>query len=187
MKLGKFNVPKALIWVVLIAVPVIFFISTYASFNNREVDLRTTFEMQMTNRKALFQKMWTTIAQKAKVAKAYDSSFLRIVQEAMDPRKDGANVMMKWVTESNPTLQASTVQELYKDLSRTIEQNREEFFQREETLASIKQQHSKFLRSFPNNLYNSFMGVKELEYSPISSDRTEDVMRTGKDNNIEVF
>lgn len=187
MKLGNFNVPKVLVWVVLIGIPVILLISTYAGFNNREVDLRTTFEMQMTNRKALFEKMWKTIAQKAKITKAYDSSFLRIVKESMDPRKDGAGIMMKWVTESNPTLQASTVQELYKDLSRTIEEKREEFFQREETLASIKQQHTKFLRSFPNNLYNTFMGRKELEYNPISSDKTEDVMRTGKDNDIEVF
>lgn len=187
MKIGNFNVPKLLVRVVLIGIPLIFLISTYASFNNREVDLRTTFEMQMKNRTALFDKMWKTISQKAKITKAYDSSFLRIVQEAMDPRKDGANVMMKWVTESNPTLQASTVQELYKDLSRTIESERERFFEREETLSSIQQQHSKFLRSFPNNLYNTFMGRKELVYNPISSDRTEDVMKTGKDNDTEIF
>ena len=187
MNIGNFKVPNFLIWLVIIGVPVIFLISTYASFNNREVDLRTTFEMQMKNRSALYDKMWKVISQKAQITKAYDSSFIRIVNAAMDPRKDGANIMMKWVTESNPTLQAVTVQELYKDLSRTIESERNVFFEREETLSSIQQQHSKFLRSFPNNFYNIFMGRKELEYKPITSDRTEDVMRTGKDNDVKVF
>lgn len=187
MKIGNFNVPRIFVWVVLLGLPLIFLISTYSSFNNKEVDLRTTFDMQMTNRTSLFDKMWKMIAQKAQVTKAYDSSFLRIVNAAMDPRKDGAGIMMKWVKESNPTLQANTVQELYKDLSRTIESERNSFFEREETLASIKQQHSKFLRSFPNNLYNVFMGRKELEYKPITSDRTDDVIKSGKDNDIQVF
>lgn len=189
MKIGdfEFKIPKIFIWIVLLGLPIIFIISTYSSFNNKEVDLRTTFEMQMKNRKGLFDKMWKTIAQKANVAKTYDSSFLRIVNAAMDPRKDGAGVMMKWVTESNPTLQANTVQELYKDLSRTIESERNSFFERETTLASIQQQHSKFLRSFPNNFYNIFMGRKELIYEPITSDRTDDVMKTGKDNDVKVF
>ena len=187
MNIGNFKVPNILIWLVIIGAPIIFLISTYASFNNREVDLRTTFEMQMKNRSAFYDKMWKIIKQKGQVTKAYDSSFIRIVTAAMDPRKDGANIMMKWVTESNPTLQAVTVQELYKDLSRTIESERNAFFEREQTLASIQQQHSKFLRSFPYNFYNIFMSRKELEYKPITSDRTEDVMRTGKDNSISVF
>ena len=187
MKFGNFSLPKGLIWLVILVVPVIFLISTYASFNNQEVHLRTTFNMQMKNRTAFFDKMWKIISQKAQVTQAYDTSFLRIVNAAMDPRRDGVGVMMKWVQESNPTLQAGTVQELYKDLSRTIESERDAFFEREETLASIQQQHSQFLQSFPNNLYNTFLGRKELVYNPISSDKTENVIKTGKDNSNSVF
>lgn len=187
MTIGNFKVPNFLLWLVVLGGFAIFVISTYASFNNREVDLRTTFEMQMKNRTALFDKMWKIISQKAQITKAYDSSFMNIVKAAMEPRKDGAGIMMKWVQESNPTLQAGTVQELYKDLSRTIEAERNGFFDREEMLASIQQQHSKFLRSFPNNFYNVFMGRKELEYKPITSDRTDKVIETGKDNDTKVF
>lgn len=187
MQIGTFKLPSFLIWLVILGGLGIFIISTYASFNNREVDLRTTFEMQMKNRTALFDKMWKVISQKAQITKAYDSSFLNIVKAAMDARKDGAGIMMKWVQESNPALQAGTVQELYKDLSRTIEAERNGFFDREQMLSSIQQQHSKFLRSFPNNLYNVFMGRKELEYKPITSDRTDKVMETGKDNDTKVF
>ncbi len=187
MNIGSFKLPSFLVWLVVLGGFVVFLISTYASFNNQEVKLRTTFNMQMSNRTALFDKMWKIISQKAQITKAYDSSFLSIVKAAMDPRKDGANIMMKWVTESNPTLQAGTVQELYKELGRTIESERNSFFEREETLSSIKQQHSLFLLSFPNNFYNIFMGRQELEYKPITSSRTENVISTGKDDEVKLF
>lgn len=187
MNFRGINISKKLIYLVIFGAIAIFIISTYASFNNREVELRTTFTMQMKNRTALFDKMWKVISQKAQITKAYDSSFLRIVKESMDARKDGAQVMMKWVQESNPTLQASTVQELYKELSRTIEAEREGFFNREETLSSIQQKHSQFLLSFPNNFYNMFMGRKELIYNPISSSKTDAVMESGKDDDTKVF
>jgi hypothetical protein len=31
------------------------------------------------------------------------------------------------------------------------------------------------------------MGRKELDYKPITSDRTDDVIKTGKDNDIKIF
>jgi hypothetical protein len=187
MNIRGINISKKLIYLVVFGPIVIFLISTYSSFNNRDVKLRTTFTMEMKNRKTLFDKMWKMISQKAQVAKQYDSSFLRVVNAAMDPRKDGAQLMMKWVQESNPTMQIGTVQELYKELSRTIEAERNSYAEREETLASIQQQHSEFLLSFPNNFYNMFMGRKELEYNPITSGRTEEAARTGQDNDVRVF
>lgn len=187
MNFQGFNISKKLIYLVVFGTIVIYLISTYASFNNREVKLRTTFNMEMKNRKTLFDKMWKMISQKAQVAKQYDSSFIRVVGAAMENRKDGAQVMMKWIQESNPTMQVGTVQELYKDLSRTIEAERNGFAEREQTLASIQQKHSEFLLSFPNNLYNTFMGRKELEYNPITSGRTEEAARTGQDNDVRVF
>jgi hypothetical protein len=187
MKIKNFEVPNILKWVVLISLPVVFLVATYSSFNNTDVDYRTTFTMETKKRTAFFDKMWKKISGKSQIAVKYDSSFIRIVQTAMDPRKDGANIMMKWVTESNPTMQASTVQELYVELGRTIDSEREGFYEREEMLASIEQQHTKFLLSFPNNFWNIFMGRKPVEYSPITSSRTEEVMRTGKDDSISVF
>jgi hypothetical protein len=181
------NISKKLIYLVVFGAIIVYIIATYASFNNREVKLRTTFNMEMKNRKNLFDKMWKMISQKAQVAKQYDSSFTRVVGAAMENRKDGTQLMMKWIQESNPTMQVGTVQELYKDLSRTIEAERNGFSEREMTLASIQQKHSEFLLSFPNNFYNMFMGRKELEYNPITSGRTEEAARTGQDNDVRVF
>lgn len=187
MKIGKVNVSSGLVWLAIVGVVLIFIISTYASFNNKEQDLRTQFEMQMSNRMAFFDKMWKTIAQKGQIAVKNDSSFARNIAAIMDARKDGAQVTWKWIKEINPNANYENVMALYADLSRTIESERNAFYERETTLSSIKQQHSKFLRSFPNNFYNIFMGRKELEYKPITSGRTDDVIRTGQDNDIQVF
>lgn len=178
---------KTFVWIGIIGAIAIFFISSYASFNNRDVDLTTTFDENMKNNKAFYAKFKAVISGKAQIAKVYDSSFIRVVNASMDPRKDGAGLMMKWVQESNPTLQIGTVQELYKDLGRTIESERTSFFERQTTLSSIQQQHRKFLRSFPNNLINVFMNRQEIVFNPITSDETEKVFESGRDNDTKVF
>jgi hypothetical protein len=187
MKLGNFELPNIWVKLVLIGGPLIFILMTYSSFNNKEVDLRTEFEMQMKNRTAFYDKMWKIIAQKGKIAVKNDSSFTRNITAIMEARKDGEQVMMKWVKEVNPNANFSEVSKLYAELSRTIESERNSFYERETTLSSIQREHSRFLRRFPNNFYNYFMGRKELEYKPITSDRTDDVIKSGKDNNVDVF
>ena len=187
MNIGEFKVPSWVLKLILIVGPILFLIFTYSSFNNKEVDLRTEFKMQMKNRTAFYDKMWKIIAQKGKVAVQNDSSFHKNIVAVMEARKDGQQVFMKWVKEVNPNANYEEVSKLYVDLSRTIESERNAFYERETTLSSIQREHSRFLRRFPNNFYNIFMGRKELDYKPITSDRTDDVMKTGKDNNVEVF
>lgn len=187
MKLGNFKVPGILVKAVLIIVPLIFIVSTYASFNNTDINLRTEFEMKSKNRTAFFDKMWKTISQQSQIAVKNDSSFQRNVALIMEGRKDAQGTFMKWIQESNPNADFRSVQELYRDLSRTVESERSSFYEIETSLSSVQREHSRFLRSFPNNLYNIFMGRKELVYNPITSDRTDEVMKSSKDNDVKVF
>lgn len=52
--------------------------STLVSFNNKEVNLRTSFEAKMQQRTAFYDKMYKTIAQKGQVAVKNDSSFYEV-------------------------------------------------------------------------------------------------------------
>jgi hypothetical protein len=187
MNIGNFKIPGILVKAVLIIMPVIFIVSTYASFNNTDVNFRTEFDMQIKNRTAFFDKMWKTISQQSQIAVKNDSSFKHNVALIMEGRKDAQGLFMKWITESNPNADFRAVQELYRDLSRSIESERNSFYERETTLSSIQREHSRFLRSFPNNVYNLFLGRKELVYNPITSDKTDEVMKSGKDNDVKVF
>jgi hypothetical protein len=57
----------------------------------------------------------------------------------------------------------------------------------EKMIQNIVMEHNNLIDKFPGSLWNSFLGRKHLEYKPITSDRTDEVIRTGKDNDVKVF
>jgi len=160
---------------------------SFISFSNNEVDLRNRFKQKMDERTAFYDKMWKTLAQKSQIALKNDSSFARNVDAIMAGRKDAPQLFMKWVQESNPNANYDQVSELYKDLSRSVEGQRDGFFMQEKMIQGIVLEHSNLLQKFPGSFYNIFFGRKPLEYKPITSDRTDDVIRTGKDNDVKLF
>lgn len=170
---------------ILVAIIAIWAFSSYISYTNSDTRLRNKFAQKTTERTAFYDKMWKTFAQKAQIAVKNDSSFQRIVQIQMTGQADGQQVMMKWITQSNPTATFNQVSDMYKDLSRAIEAGRDEFFEQEKTLQDIKLQDDDLLLTFPGTVF--LAGRKPLEYKPITSTRTDNVMQTGKDDDTKVF
>lgn len=156
-------------------------------FSNDEVDLRNRFKQKMDERTAFYDKMWKTLAQKSQIALKNDSSFARSVDAIMAGRKNAPGLFMEWVQESNPNANYDQVSELYKDLSRSVEGQRDGFFIQEKMIQGIVLEHSNLIGKFPGSFYNIFFGRKPLEYKTITSDRTDDVIRTGKDNDVKLF
>lgn len=152
-----------------------------------ETTIRNIYNQKITERTAFYDKLWKTISQKGQVAAKNDTSFHRNIVAIMNAREDGANVFMKWVQESNPNANFNEVSALYQDLSRTIEAEREGFFDRELMLQDVKLQHDNLIKEPSHRFVFWIFGIKELDYKPITSDRTDDVMKTGKDNNVSVF
>lgn len=158
------------------------------STSNREVDLRNRFKQKMDERTAFYDKMWKTISQKSQVALRNDSSFAKNVNAIMAGRKDAGDLFMKWVQESNPNANYDAVSSLYADLSRAIEGQRDGFFIEEKMVQSIVLEHDNIMTKFPSGwILKSFMGRTRLIYKPITSDRTDEVIKSGKDNEISVF
>jgi hypothetical protein len=180
------NFKKIGLWLVggIVALVLVFGI---IGFNNNEVDLRNQFTQKGTERTAFYDKMWKTISQKSQIALRNDSSFRQNVELIMSGRRDAEGLFMKWVTESNPNANFQEVSALYKDLSRSVEAEREGFFQQEKVLQDIKLQHDNLLSKFPTSFYGWLLGKKRLDYKPITSDRTDEVIKTGKDNDVNVF
>lgn len=174
------------IWA-LILVPLLFILvggcTQYNKIQNKEID----FEREDKVRVAQYDKMWKILKQKGIVAKTNDSSFQRVVDAVMAGRKDGEGLAMKWIQEQNPTAQFSEVSSMYKDLSRTIEAERNSFFEQEKKMAEIVADHDRLRRTFPGSIWAMVFGTKPINYKPIQSSRTEDVMKTGKDDDVSVF
>lgn len=166
---------------------VIMIAASFLSFSNTEIDLKNRFDQKMTERTAFYDKMWKTISQKSQIALKNDSSFYRNVNAIMEGRKDAGDLFMKWVQESNPNANYSQVSVLYQDLSRTVEGQRDGFFIEEKMIQNIVLEHNNLIERFPGSFWNYFLGRKHLTYKPITSDRTDEVIKTGKDNDVKVF
>jgi hypothetical protein len=162
------------------------FIGNFVSFSNNEIDLRNTFEQKIDERTSFYDKMYKVISQKSQIAVKNDESFRKNINIIMEGRKDSEGVFMKWITESNPNANYAEVSVLYKDLSRAVEAQREGFFNEEKVLQDVVRQHKNLIQKFPNSFYNIFYGRTKLEYTPIKSSLTEEVMKTGKDDNVKL-
>lgn len=180
------NFKKLAIWGVA-ATLIFVLVSLTVSTSNQEVDVRSQFEQKMDERKAFYDKLYKILNQKSQIASKNDSSFRKNIDIIMSGRKDAEGTVMKWITESNPNAQYAEVSSLYKDLSRAVEAQREGFFEQEKTIQDIVRVHKNLLRKFPSGvLLTTLFGRKELTYTPISSDRTDDVFKTGKDNDVSL-
>lgn len=165
----------------------VIFGSNLVSFSNTEISLRNSFTQKLEERTAFYDKMWKTLSGKSQVALKNDSSFRENVNIIMSGRKDAPGLFMKWVTETNPNANYSEVSVLYQDLSRSIEAQREGFFVQEKYLQDVKLQHDNLVGQFPGSFYNIFFKRELLAYKPITSTITDEVIKTGKDDNVKVF
>ena len=181
---NQFLIKLGLIGLGIIFIVVLF--SNFVSFSNTEIDLRNTFDQKIEERTSFYDKMYKVIAQKSQIAVKNDESFRQNINIIMEGRKDAPQVFMKWITESNPNANYSEVSALYKDLSRSVEAQREGFFNEEKVIQDVVKQHKNHIQKFPNSFYNIFMGRQALVYKPITSTRTDEVMKTGKDDNVSL-
>jgi hypothetical protein len=55
-------------------------------------------------------------------------------------------------------------------------------------IQGIVLEHDNIMSKFPSGfILSTFMGRTRLEYKPITSDRTDEVIQSGKDNDVKVF
>lgn len=153
------------------------------SANTKEVRLRSTITAQKEVCEAFYDKLWKVIAQKAQVADQYKEAFKEIYPALIEGRygNEKGGTLMKWVTENNPTFDVS----LYKDLMMSIEAERAGFFMEQKKLIDLNNQHRIVRQTFPSSI---FVGSRpDIEIVIVSSDKTKEVMKTGKENDIEIF
>lgn len=173
--------------IALIAFVFIGIFSSVVSTSNDEVDLRNRFKQKMDERTAFYDKMWKTISQKSQIAIKNDSSFTNNINVIMTGRKDAQGIFMKWVQESNPNANYEAVSSLYADLSRAVEGQRDGFFMEEKMIQGIVLEHDNIMSKFPSGFILSIFGRSKLNYKPITSDKTDGVIQSGKDNDVSVF
>jgi hypothetical protein len=145
--------------------------------------LRNKVVAQEQVRAGYFDKMWKIINQKAQVADQYKDAFREIYPSLIEGRygNEQGGMLMKWITEHNPQFDVS----LYKDLMHSIEAERTGFFLEQKKLTDLAREHQDVRTTFPSKI---FVGHRSaIVVTIITSDVTDKVISSGKENDIELF
>lgn len=158
-------------------------ITTNISTDNKEVELRAAITAKVSDQEATFDNMWKILSQKAQVTDQYKEAFKEIYPALISGRySQGDGTLMKWIQESNPSFDVS----LYKDLMNSIEIERNAFLTVQRQLIDLKREHDNLLRQWPSKWFIND-GVKEIEIKIISSTRSKEAMKSGKDDEVDLF
>jgi len=153
--------------------------------SNDEKRIKLRGEAQQEVCEAFFSNMWEILQTKAGVATEYKEAFKEIYVPLIEGRYNDDNLLMKWITESNPTFDPS----LYKDLMVAIEAQRNGFFLEQSKLIDIDREHKTMKAVFPASLV---IGNRE----PIGGENgivilknlaTTDAYKTGTDASPDLF
>jgi hypothetical protein len=168
----------------IIAVLIIIWMSLSVSTKNAEVELKTQVYAQQKKCSTYFDKMWKILKEKAGVTDQYKDAFKDIYPKLIAGRYsgNGDGSLMKWVTESNPTFDAS----MYKDLMQSIEIERTGFNNEQERLIDLKREHDVMLQKIPSKWFLSDT-IKPINIVLVTSSKTDDAYKTGKENDVELF
>lgn len=154
----------------------------YISVNNREVSLRKEADAQRGTIETVHDTMWKTLKQEAGVTEQYREAFEKIYPELISGRySNESGSLMKMITESNPTFDTS----LYQHLMQSIDVQRAQFAQAQQRMLDIIREHSTLLETIPSKWFLG--GRKNIDYTIISSTSTKETVRTGIDDDVELF
>jgi len=152
--------------------------------SNEEIELRTQCEAQQEANKAVKDKTWRVVKQKAGILNKYAKDFQKVFNGIMGQRYQGETKgapMFKWIQEKNPEYSV----EMYKDLSDAVEANQNEFLNVKKRLIDIKREHMALLKKWPSKM---IVGDRDtLEIIIVTSSTTKKVFETGEDNDVDLF
>ena len=118
------------------------------------------------------------------VTDQYKNAFKQIYPKLIEGRyAQGDGSLMKWIQESNPTFDIS----LYSSLMRSIEVERTGFFNEQSSLIDMQREHTVYIQKAPNRWFLGDDKKIPVEIKVITSSKTDEVYRTGKEDDIELY
>lgn len=173
---------KALVGIGSVVVLALVVVFMYISANNAEVGLRNRGKAKQKANTTTFDNCWKTVQQLAQVADKHKDAFKEVFVGLNEARHyDKGGQLFKFITESNPAFDSA----LYQKVANAIEAHRAEFTRDQKELIDIKREHDDLLAKIPSSW---FVGSRApLEIVIVTSSKTEDTFRSGKEDDVDVF
>jgi hypothetical protein len=151
---------------------------------NGAATLKNQYTSKVSANEASFDNMWKKIQQTSQVPDAQKNALREIFEGYAAARTGvgGGGSVMNWIKEAIPSVDVS----IYKDLMNIITSSRDEWTRNQVELVSIANEYNKMLAVFPSNVLLKMLGFERIEPKIITSTRTENAFKTGKDDDVEL-
>jgi len=182
--MNKLTITLGIISIVIVIVLSMIF--GIIGWSNGEVNLRQQVIAQQKVNETVFDNTWKIISQTAQVTDKYKESFRVVYKEMMEGRYSAdknTNPLFKWISESTPQFSDA----IYIRLMNIIEANRATFTLEQKKLIDINRQHTTMISVFPGILLASIFNRQEIEITVITSERTEEIFKTEREDSVNVF
>lgn len=154
---------------------------TALSWHNSASKLENAYEMKVIDNRSMFDNMWKKIKQVSKVPEDKKNAFKEIFNSYAQSRNSGSDQqVMTWVKEAVPNMDLN----IYDNVMNIIVGSRDTWTNKQTELVSIAEQHNLLLVTQPKGFILELFGHKKIDPKIITSDRTEEVFATGKDNDV---
>jgi len=154
------------------------------SVYNSQANLKNNYEMKVKSNQAEFDNMWKKITQVAQVPEAQKEAFKEVYSSYASARtSEGQGKMMAWIQEAVPNYNG----EIYAQLMNIITASRDGWTMRQNELVDFARVYNANLVVFPKNKFLKFFGFEKIEPNVITSTRTDEAFKTGKDDDVDLF
>lgn len=169
----------------VLVVAIVYLVAVVIGMSNKEVTLRTTMEQKQTDNKNEFDNMWKKISQSVQVTDKQKDALKEIFvgyAQARSSGKEGGS-FINAVTEAIPNVDTK----VWANLQNIIIGSRDAFTMRQKELLDLQREHKLLLRTFPSGwILTSFLGRKEFEVTIVTSTKTDETFKTGKDDDVKL-
>jgi len=153
-----------------------------ANFYNQATAKETNTIQKYTSREGFYDNMWKTYRTQNNNTKMSEETFMKVTSILLENRKDGPNVTWKWLQETRQ-VPYEEFTKFYTSLNSYIVEERRGYYNLEVECQKATADYNIYLKTFPNNIYNLFVGKKPIVYRyGFTSDSTQSVFKSGIEN-----
>lgn len=156
---------------------------TVVSTLNQDNTLRTAIQAKQRDNANEMDGMWKTIDQVAQTSKAQKDALVEIFSGYAQARRqpgDAGGSLANWVQEAVPNANLDT----FRNLQNIITGKRDGFVMRQKEILDLSREHNRLLGSIPAGWICSLFGRGAIEVTLVTSTRTEEAFKSGKDDNV---
>lgn len=150
---------------------------------NKETRLRNQITAKQTDNTSEYDNLWKKLSQSAQVTDAQKEALREIIVGNAQARKSGGGSLATVVHEAVPTVDTST----FNNLLNIVTSSRDAWTMRQKELIDLKREHDNIIDLFPSNLICMVLGRQKIDIKIVTSSRTGEAFKTGKDDDVDLF